>query len=397
MLFRRIVGIAVCAILLLELSMYLGSSVVPGVEPARATSETISLVGNYPYWNTSNPTITVTKGDSVTINLSSGDMAAHRLLIDLDKDGEADQADCGTTDICSAQFPPSTTIPPFNIASNAGSYAYYCTIHYPYMTGSFDIQNPNPDFAVSANPSSLTILQGSNSNSTVTVSSINNFGGTINLSASVSPSGPITNFGTNPLIVSPGGTATSKLTISTPQTTALGGYSVTITGTNSSGSPSHNTAISVTVTQPDFSITSIPSSLTVAPNSSGMTFITMTSANGFSGTLTLSATVSPSGPQLSLNPSSITLTSGSSASSNLTVSTATSGLSSTPVAQGIYVVNVTASSGSLSHLTTVSLTVGSTSSPPTGNSNLPLLPVIGGIIGAIVIAGVAVFLIRRKQ
>jgi len=148
---------------------------------------------------------------------------------------------------------------------------------------------------------------------------------------------------------------------------------------------------------PDFSITPNPTSLTLAPSSSGTTSITLTSTNGFSGTLTLSATVSPSGPQVSLNPTSVSLSAGGSVPSTLTVSTVSSGYYSTPVAQGNYAVNITASSGSLVHSTSVPLTVGSTSSAPPSSPSLPLLPIAGGVIAAIAVAGVALFLRRRSR
>lgn len=398
MRFTNAAGILACTVLLLGLTMYLSPLALPSVPSVRASSRTISLVGNYPNWNTSNPTITVTKGDTITINLSSSD-TSHQLLIDFDGGYAGGTGDCtAIADKCSNTFSPSTPtqLGPFTVTSIAGTYKYYCTIHYPYMQGLFIVQNPPvPDFGIGANPTSLSISQGTNANSTITISSVNSFAGTITLSANSSPSGPTTSFGTNPVTVSSGGTATSKLTVSIPQTLSPGPYSITVTGTNSSGSPSHTTTVSVTVTKPDFSIASSPTSLTVAPSSSGTTSVTLTSTSGFSGTITLSASVSPAGPQVSLSPTSVSLTPDGSASSTLTVSTAASGSYSTPVALGNYAVNITASSGSLSHSTPVSLVVGSTSPP--GNSNLPVLPIIGGIIGAIVILGVAVFLIKRKK
>ena len=396
---KNLAGIITCMILFTGLTVYLAPTILPSVAPVSASSRTISLVGtvvgyNY-YWNNSNPTITVAKGDTVTINLSSADTTSHRLLIDFDNNGFGTSPDCTTgADQCSATFPPSTSIS-FTVNYPPGTYKYYCTIHPNSMVGNFVVQPP--DFGVSSNPPNLSILQGSNANSTITVSSINNFVGTITLSANPSPAGPTTSFGTNPLTVSSGGTATSKLTILIPQTVSPGLYSITVTGTNSSGSPSHTTAISVTVTKPDFSITSSPTSLTVPPSSSGTTSITLTSSNGFSGTLTLSGTVSPSGPQVSLNPTSVSLSAGGSTPSTLTVSTVSSGYYSTPVAQGNYTVNITASSGSLVHSTSVSLTVGSTSSAPPSSPSLPLLPIAGGVIAAIAVAGVALFLRRRSR
>ena len=402
-------GILACVILILGLTLYISPLTLPSIAPVRGTTRTTSLTGNYPNWNTTNPnpTITVTKGDTITIDLSSGDGVSHQLLIDFDGD-YAGGADCtAMVDQCSPMFAPSapTHLGPFTVTSNAGQYKYYCTQHYPYMQGLFVVQNPpGPDFQISANPSSTSILQSSNANSTISVSSINNFAGTITLSASSSPPGPMTTLSANTAIVSSGSTATSKLTISIPQSTSPGSYSIIVTGTNGSASGTHTTNISVSVvspSSPNFTMNSNPTSLTVAQDSSGTVSITLTSVNSFSGTITLSAVVSPSGPQASLNPSSVPLTSGGSASTTLTVSTSasTSGYYSTPVAvsKGNYTVSVTASSGTLSHSTNVSLTVGSTSSTPPGTPSLPLLPIAGGVIAVIAVIGTALFLRSRKH
>src|SRR2546426_367074 len=186
--------------------------------------------------------------------------------------------------------------------------------------------------------------------------------------------------------------------------TSLWTSRTTVTGTNWSSSGTHAANISVSVvspSSPNFAINSIPTSLTVPQDSSGTISITLTSVNSFSGTITLSATVSPSGPQPSFNHSSVTLTSRCYASSPLTLSTAasTSGYYSTPtpVSQGNYSVNVTASSGSLSHSTPVSLTVGSTNSAPPGSSSLPLLPIAVGVIAVVAVFGTALFLRKRKH
>lgn len=287
----------VSPILLVGLTLHFAPSILPSIPLVNASSRTISLVGttsgSYYYWNTPNPTITVTQGDTLTIDVSSSNTVPHRLLIDLDKDGYSDTGDCGTADVCSNTVPPSTSIPPFTVNSNPGTYMYYCTVHPLSMVGSFVIQSQTsstPDFTVNPSVGSLTTTQGSSATATITLSSV----------------------------------------------------------------------------------------------------------SGFSGSVSLAAAISPSGPQASLSPTSISLSGGGSASSTLTVSTASSGYYSTPVAQGNYDVNVTGSSGPLSHSTTVTITVGSTSSP-SGNSNLPILPIIGGIIGAIVVVGVAVLLLRRNR
>ncbi len=99
---------------------------------------------------------------------------------------------------------------------------------------------------------------------------------------------------------------------------------------------------------PDFTISSSPISLTIQPGSSGTSTISLSSISGFSGTVSLSSSASPSGLTASPSPTSVSLSSGGSASSTLTVS------SSTPAS---YTVTVTGASGSLSHPTTVTVTV----------------------------------------
>src|SRR5258708_31174095 len=138
---KNLAGIITCMILFTGLTVYLAPTILPSVAPVSASSRTISLVGtvvgyNY-YWNNSNPTITVAKGDTVTINLSSADTTSHRLLIDFDNNGFRTSPDCTTgADQCSTTFPPSTSIS-FTVNYPPGTYKYYCTIHPNSMVGNF--------------------------------------------------------------------------------------------------------------------------------------------------------------------------------------------------------------------------------------------------------------------
>ncbi len=104
-----------------------------------------------------------------------------------------------------------------------------------------------PDFQLSAN-TSLLIPAGTSANSSVSVSSKNNFTGTVSLSSS----SPIQNITTslNPinLYLSTGGTGFSTLAISVANSTTPGTYSVTLTG--QSGALSHSLVLSVIVILP---------------------------------------------------------------------------------------------------------------------------------------------------
>jgi hypothetical protein len=200
-----------------------------------------------------------------------------------------------------------------------------------------------------------------------------------------------TGFSINPVIVPAGGTAKSNFTISVPATTSPGSYSLTVTGSNTT--TSRNTGLSVAVIAPDFTIVSSPSSLNIPQGSSDTTTITLTSLNGFSGTVSLTSALSSSGPQVTFSPVSVAVPSGGSISSTLSVSTASSGAYSTSVSQGSYTVTVTGNSGSLVRSTTLSLTVGS----PSGVGGLPSAALIGGGIAvAIAVVAATVYFLRRR-
>jgi subtilase family serine protease len=97
----------------------------------------------------------------------------------------------------------------------------------------------------------------------------------------------------------------------------------------------------------DFSISASPTSLSIAQGSSGTSTISTAVTSGSAGTVSLTASVSPSGPTASLNPTSVTAGN----SSTLTVTVGSS------VATGTYTVTVTGTEGSATHSTTVTVTV----------------------------------------
>jgi hypothetical protein len=122
--------------------------------------------------------------------------------------------------------------------------------------------------------------------------------------------------------------------------------------------------------------------------------VTLTSFNGFSGTVSLTSTLSSVGPQVTFSPSSVAVSSSGPTSSTLSVSSASSGAYSTPVSQGNYNVSVIGTSGSLVHSATLSLTVGSSS----GVGGLPGSAIIGGgIAAAIAVVAGTVYLLRRRS
>jgi hypothetical protein len=105
-----------------------------------------------------------------------------------------------------------------------------------------------PGFTVSASPGTVSVQQGTNVPSTITVASQNGFNSATTLSASGLPSGVTAAFSTNPVTPPANGSASSTLTFTASSTAATGTSTVTITGT--SGSTVKTTTITLTVTAP---------------------------------------------------------------------------------------------------------------------------------------------------
>src|SRR6266581_6495591 len=105
------------------------------------------------------------------------------------------------------------------------------------------------------------------------------------------------------LVLTMGGTTAATLTISSGK---VANYTVTVTET--SGALAH--LFPCWSSYPIFQYIS-PSSLSPPRGTSGTSLITLTSLNGFAGTVTLSTVVSSaSSPRMSLSSSSVTLTLG---------------------------------------------------------------------------------------
>jgi len=204
------------------------------------------------------------------------------------------------------------------------------------------------DFSLAASPSTVTVTAGSPASYTASVSPINGYTGTVTLSASGLPSGATASF--NPASIG-GGSGSSTLTVSTSSSTPAGSYTVTITGKDTSGSPIHTTNVTLTVNPvlvPNFSLSATPASQTVTQGNSTTYTATVAPVNGYTGTVTLSASGLPSGATASFSPASI---SGGSGSSTLTIATTSS------TTTGTVTITISGTDGTLTHSTTVSLTV----------------------------------------
>jgi hypothetical protein len=105
------------------------------------------------------------------------------------------------------------------------------------------------DFSITASPTTLTIARGAQGASTITLTSLSGFAGTVTLSSSISPAkahSPTASLSTNSVTLVSGGTGSLTLTVLTTKNTATGSYTITIAGT--SNSRSHTVSIALTVT-----------------------------------------------------------------------------------------------------------------------------------------------------
>ena len=104
---------------------------------------------------------------------------------------------------------------------------------------------PSPDFTLGATPSSQTVVQGSGTSYTATVTSLNGFSAATTLSVGGLPSGAGASFAPNPVTPPAGGAVSSTLSVTTAASTPAGTYTLTLTGT--SGALSHSTTVSLVV------------------------------------------------------------------------------------------------------------------------------------------------------
>ena len=204
------------------------------------------------------------------------------------------------------------------------------------------IVNPSllPDFTLSASPASQTVVQGSSTTYSITITPTGGFTGDVTLSMSGLPVGASGSFTPNPA------TASSVLSVTTETSTPSGTYTLTITGAN--GSLTHTCTLTLVVSAPpipDFLLSVSPASRIVTQGASTTYGVTITPTGGFGGEVTLSISGLPVGASGSFTPNPAT------GSSSFSV---TAG-ASTPT--GNYTLTFTGVAGNLTHTTTAVLTV----------------------------------------
>ena len=186
------------------------------------------------------------------------------------------------------------------------------------------------DFTLVASPVSPAAVfpGGQAATSTINVSALNSISAvTVDLSCQVTP---LQSIGTPTCVISPASVTTPanpSLTITTSSTTPATLYTVTVTGTDPSGTSNITVNLTVLTAIPEYTVT-ITTALTptsVHAGSAATAVFTVTPINGYTGTVTLScSTITPTAtpaPTCAFNPASVAITTSAAQTSTLTIST----------------------------------------------------------------------------
>lgn len=243
----------------------------------------------------------------------------------------------------------------------------FCLSLITLVTGCGSTTSSDANFSLSAN-SLVTIAQGTSQTFTVTPTGAGGFTGSIQLSVSGLPTGVTL----SPAIatVKPGVATTFTLTAAANAT--VGTASATVQGV--SGTLNAKAVVSVLVTSTttpppaggDFTLTTSPATLSLAPGASGQVTLSATGTGSFGGTIAVAVNNLPTG--VTVSPATISL------STNNPVQVTLTAASNAPATATPVQVGFVGTSGSLSHTATIQLTVtsvGTANSPDFGITASP--------------------------
>src|SRR5436309_2693887 len=174
---------------------------------------------------------------------------------------------------------------------------------------------------------------------------------------------------------------------------SAGSYTVTLTVIDSMNR-SNNASQSLTIYSPghpDFTLNTDQSTLNAQPGSEQLLAITVTDSTSRSGTIMFNATISPSGPQISLTPANVSLSAEGSGTTSLDIDFAPN---TTP---GPYWIQVSATNGSITHSITVQVDVAHLSQPPTSRQPCQFCLVSAAIIAILGVAGTVTLVTRMRR
>ena len=212
-----------------------------------------------------------------------------------------------------------------------------------------------PDFHIETTYDAVTIQQGTSMSLTISMFSWYGFSAEIQLSVAVStptPQGPSVTLSNNIVYLPGGGYGASFMTISAGYSTLTGGHNVIVTGAG--GGVSHSFQLGIDIIQGvDFSL-SVPSSIQVNPGRSASLTITAYPVNRFIGGINLTASIPPEIKGLilvELEPSFVVITPLSPGVATINI------LASPELGPMEFILNITGTSGPISHTVQVNVRV----------------------------------------
>jgi len=217
------------------------------------------------------------------------------------------------------------------------------------------------DFTMTPDSQVAHALVGQPEVSHIELGGLNNFNDSVVLSVVSSPSASNVILFPSNVKVRPGSASTVTLSFNS---SAAYIYILTITG-QSEGS-SHS--INVTVIIQDFKISVSPPISPVMADSNQTLSLLLSGINGFSGTLTLNASVSPHGPAIKVTPQTVILIPGETGDAHLSIE-----LPST-IAAGSYSITIDATGSGIHHQTIMPLDV---THPTSGQPPQPQFTILG--------------------
>ncbi len=264
---------------------------------------------------------------------------------------------CSVSPSTVSSFPTTANVIVSATSLSAGSYqllvqgtstATNHTLLIPFNVGDYQLSGTQ----------ALTLTPGGQGTATLLFTPSTYYSGNINATcvASSLPGATCSLNPGNPIVVNLGSTEALVATITAPSNAAPGTYNVNINTQDTTGAPSHNLTLALTVQ--DFLVTSSTASQTVAAGQTTAAYNLTVQPGGasFSGAVTLSCAGGlPAGAQCLFSPSTPVTPGSTPAAVAMTIST------SSAIAAGTYSVTVTGmsigTSGSLASSVTVSLIV----------------------------------------
>jgi hypothetical protein len=313
----------------------LGTGIVtPAGSPALTTSITSGEFGSVDVGATTAPSVVfVTSsgtGPAVTSMSATGDFA----VSSTDCASDPDPLAVGTTCLLFLSFSPTAPGDRYGSLTFAGNLAAGSLV---IPLHGFGIDR---DFTISASPDAINVVAGYQQITVAVTTTQIGDAGTVALSGQSNDPGITASF--NPPYITAGAGSTATITIAAG--VVPGFYAIRLFGAE--GTISHYAEISIQVFPvPDFTIVADQGAVTVAHGSSAQVAINTTAINGILG-IALSATVSPAGPTTSL-PAFVV-------AGSVAVVTIGAPFSASP---GQYTVTVAGTAGSITHSTTVVVTV----------------------------------------